>query len=87
MGGRPLLYLTPKSFRDVIGREKREYPVWIRNVFVSPGTGTYHDWVIWQFSDNSRIRGITGPVDRNMLRSGLSLADLSLPSGRSEPRE
>ena len=72
-GRRPLLYLTPTS--AFFGEQLPGVPVWIRNVFWEPSLSD-RGWLIWQFSDNSRVPGIAGLVDRNALRPGLSLADL-----------
>ena len=78
---KPILYLTPESLERVIGSELTGLPIWIRSVFSQPGLDEYRGWVLWQFSDNSRIPGIAGPVDRNVLRPGLSLAELTRPAG------
>jgi len=81
-GRRPLLYLTPDSLERIIGEDLQGYPIWIRNVFTEPAPEAYRSWLLWQFSDNSRIPGISGPVDRNALRPGLSLPDLGSPSAQ-----
>ena len=76
-GVRPILYTTPDALERVIGDGLQGYPVWIRSVFAEPALEAYRGWALWQFSDNSRIPGIEGPVDRNALRPGLALGDLS----------
>ena len=81
-GRRPILYLTPDSLLRVIGDALPAYPVWIRSVFTESPLDTYRNWVIWQFSDNSRVPGIAGPVDRNALRPGITLESLRRPGGR-----
>jgi lysozyme len=79
---KPILYLTPDALERVLGSELAEYPVWIRSVFSQPDLDDYRAWVLWQFSDNSRVDGIEGPVDRNALRPGLTLRDLRRPAAQ-----
>jgi lysozyme len=81
-GVEPILYVTPDSLARVIGDALTAYPVWIRSVFTQPSLDAYRGWALWQFSDNSRIPGIAGPVDRNALRPGLSLAGLTRSARR-----
>jgi lysozyme len=75
-GRKPILYLTPDSLDRVIGPGLAGYPIWIRSVFTEPSLDSYRGWLLWQFSDNSRIPGVEGPVDRNALRPGRSLSAL-----------
>ncbi len=77
---KPILYLTPDSLDRVIGDGLRGHPVWIRSVFSEPPLDAYRGWVIWQFSETGRIPGISGPVDRNVLRPGRTLESLSVPA-------
>ncbi|MGH0029279.1 MAG: GH25 family lysozyme [Myxococcota bacterium] len=79
-GRTPILYLTPDSLERVIGSELTGYPVWIRSVFTEPAPDAFRRWLLWQFSDNARLPGIDGPVDRNALRPGESLAALGWPA-------
>jgi len=78
-GIRPILYVTPEALDKVIGNEFHGYPIWIRSVFLEPPLAAFRAWRIWQFSDNSRVPGIVGPVDRNALRPGSSLEELRMP--------
>ena len=45
------------------------YPLWIAdyNGKSQPGPlpGGWSRWTFWQFTDNARIPGIAGPVDKN----------------------
>lgn len=79
-GVKPILYVTPDALDRIISDQLPGYPIWIRSVFSEPDLGAYRSWRIWQFSDNSRIPGIRGPVDRNALRPGMELPQLRLPA-------
>ena len=76
---KPILYVTPDSLERVVGERFRAHPIWIRSVFSEPDHRAYRGWYLWQFSDNSRVPGISGAVDRNALRPGLSLQQLRVP--------
>jgi lysozyme len=78
-GRAPILYLTSDSLERVIGDDLTGYRIWIRSVFTEPPLDSYRGWLLWQFSDNARIAGIEGPVDRNALRPGETLVALSRP--------
>ncbi len=79
-GVKAVLYVTRDSFDRVIADQFEGHPIWIRSVFTEPSLESHRGWVIWQFSDNGRIPGISGPVDRNALRPGISLTDLRVPA-------
>jgi lysozyme len=80
-GSKPILYVTPEALERILSDQFHGHPIWIRSVFSEPDLGAYRGWRIWQFSDNSRVPGIRGPVDRNALRPGLDLNQLRQPAG------
>ena len=77
---KPILYVTPDALERIIADEFHGYPIWIRSVFAEPPLEAHRGWRIWQFSDNARVPGIGGAVDRNALRPGTSLAELRVPA-------
>jgi lysozyme len=80
-GVRTILYTTPDALDRIVSDQFQGHPIWIRSVFFEPDLGAYRGWRIWQFSDNSRIPGISGPVDQNALRPGSSLSQLRESAG------
>ena len=76
---KPILYVTQDALKRIIADQFHGHPIWIRSVFTEPALDAHRNWKIWQFSENSRIPGILGPVDRNALRPGISLNDLRMP--------
>ena len=80
-GVKPILYVTKDALRRVIADELPGQPIWIRSVYFEPALDSHRGWLIWQYSDNSRVPGISGPVDRNALRPGATLQDLRVPGG------
>jgi lysozyme len=63
-GRRPIIYTT-FEFHDVYlkGRFTGER-FWLRSILVPPQFGS-RSWVIWQYHNRGRRRGITGEVDLN----------------------
>jgi lysozyme len=80
-GRSPVLYVTPEALESVVGKGMSEHPIWIRSVFTQPALDDYREWMLWQFSDNSRVPGIQGFVDRNALRPGSTLLSLDRVPG------
>lgn len=71
-GQRPIIYTT-REFHDafLVGRLSDE-SYWIRSLVVPPRFRR-RSWVIWQYHNRGRRRGIVGPVDLNVAkRSWLS---------------
>lgn len=67
-GTQPVLYTTYQFYRQYIGdTEFGLYPLWVRDVFGNPDESVFPKWKIWQYADNVRIPGISGPVDLNAL--------------------
>lgn len=52
------------------------YPIWVADYFVSePGDGRWDVWDGFQYTDEGRIAGIDGYVDRDLFTSGVLLSD------------
>ena len=63
----PIFYVTPEFATAYMANGQGNFPshvTWLRDVFFEP-EGPCASWLIWQFSANGRIAGITGPVDLN----------------------
>lgn len=64
-GKRPVLYVTPSAYSRYLTGRSDGFRLWLRQVFYRPGKLDGRDWTIWQYSDNSLVNGIKGPVDQN----------------------
>ncbi|MFZ5677116.1 MAG: GH25 family lysozyme [Pseudomonadota bacterium] len=65
-GKRPIIYTDPKFHRDVLEGEFPSYHFWLRSTAAKPAAKyRSRDWVFWQFTTTGRVRGVSGPVDRN----------------------
>lgn len=66
-GKKPMIYTTIDFYRDIIDGDLHDYPLWVRTVNAQPHE-RYGDrrWAMWQYTDQGRIAGIKGNVDRNV---------------------
>jgi len=52
------------------------YPIWVADYYVDePGDGRWSTWDGFQYTDEGRINGIDGNVDRDYFTSGILLSD------------
>lgn len=53
-----------------------DYPIWVADYGVSePGNGNWNTWEGFQYTDEGRISGIYGNVDRDYFTDGILLSD------------
>lgn len=66
-GKRPIIYTDINFHKDVMQGEFKDYPVWVRSVRAYPGR-RYDNrrWTFWQYTEQGRVPGIQGHVDRNV---------------------
>lgn len=68
---RPIIYASLNVYEDYLQLAFPDYPVWIaRYNRTKPPENT--DWLFWQYSDQTRIDGILGNVDKNVFVGSLS---------------
>ncbi|HEX9979465.1 MAG TPA: glycoside hydrolase family 25 protein [Flavobacterium sp.] len=63
---KPIIYSGERYYEDFLKNEFSEYEFWIANYnfFVEE---IEDDWLMWQFTEKSRVPGIEGDVDINIL--------------------
>jgi len=64
-GRRPVIYLTPESYKRIAHGYFPEYPLWIRSIFSEPSARRYPGWVFWQYAGNGRLEGVDHLIDLN----------------------
>jgi len=65
-GQQAIFYIT-SSFYDDYFRDLPRRPLWTRRIAWHPG---HDDWMVWQYHDEGRVKGIQGDVDLNVLQGG-----------------
>lgn len=82
-GCRPLIYTSSSFYDNILGRSFNIYPLFIARYSNSqPTLKSGNDWVMWQFSERGRIRGISTNVDLSCFNKGRSLSDIMIRSQR-----
>ncbi len=82
-GCRPLIYTSSSFYDNILGRSFNVYPLFIARYSTSePTLKSGNDWVMWQFSERGRIRGITTNVDLSCFNKGRSLSDIMIRGQR-----
>ena len=82
-GCRPLIYTSSSFYDNILGRSFNIYPLFIARYSTSqPTLKSGNDWVMWQFSERGRIRGISTNVDLSCFNKGRSLSDIMIRSQR-----
>lgn len=59
-GVRPVIYATESSYSTYIRGNFDEYPLWIRNVYLSPNLGMPGRWTFWQYDSEASLQGYSG---------------------------
>lgn len=82
-GCRPLIYTSTSFYDNILGRSFNIYPLFIARYSNSqPSLKSGTDWIMWQFSERGRIRGISTNVDLSCFNKGRSLSDIMIRSQR-----
>ncbi len=66
-GKRPILYVTLEFYREYLSSALLDYPLWIRDIRRKPTLEPGREWVIWQYANRARVRGINKFVDLNVI--------------------
>lgn len=68
--GREVVLYVLGNWEDLypVPRATADRPRWVRRIGLRPSG----DWALWQFSGVARVDGVKGPVDLNVMRSGLT---------------
>lgn len=84
-----VVYSDEYNARTVFSRELASaYPLWIAEygVDIPSSTGSWDEWIGFQYYDRGRIDGINGDVDLDRFREDIFLSDSSvIPAPEPEP--
>ena len=58
-----ILYVTREAEERLLAGAFPGFARWPRSVLGRPSPDTWSEWTFWQFADNGRLPGISGPVD------------------------
>lgn len=63
---KPIIYTFASFYRDFLGDEFNEYPLWIAHYFQTDSPTIQRTWQFWQHTDRGRVDGIKSKVDLNV---------------------
>ena len=64
---RPIIYVTSRSYKEIVAAAFADYPMWARNIFLEPRLER-GAWTFWQYADRGRVDGVGGLVDLDAFR-------------------
>lgn len=64
-GKQPVLYLTQETYEAYLKGRLKNRRVWLREYQSDPAAWFKGKWLLWQYTNRGRIKGIKGPVDMN----------------------
>lgn len=67
---RVILYVTYHTYNAYIKGEFPNNKLWIRDIKFIPSLEEDNRWIIWQYSNRGRVKGIPPFTDKNVLREG-----------------
>lgn len=83
----PIIYTTASFWKDHCGLVTLgNLPLWVAHYTNAPEPNIPRGWdnyTFWQYSQNGKVDGVTGAVDRNRFRG--TLADLNRLAGHVDP--
>ncbi len=82
-GCRPMIYTSSSFYDNILGRSFNIYPLFIaRYSNNEPNLKSGVDWILWQFTEKGRVRGISTPVDLGRFNKGRSVNDIMIRHNR-----
>lgn len=81
-GVKPIIYSGQNFYNSFLAGQLNDYPLWLaRYDAAAPVTVCGRDFQFWQYTDEGRLPGINGHVDRNVFYgTHLELALLCIPA-------
>ncbi|PUZ28369.1 glycoside hydrolase [Chitinophaga parva] len=77
---KPIIYTNMKFYRNYLGEEFDDYPLWVAHYYVEKDPRTDRVWTFWQHNDRGRVDGIRTTVDFNVFNGdSAALSKLLIP--------
>lgn len=76
-GQRGGIYIDASGARDILGASLAQYPLWVANYGVDEpeDNGKWAGWAGWQYTNQGRVPGVKGYVDRDYFNQAMFLED------------
>lgn len=60
---KPIIYTNVSFYKDFLGEQFDDYPLWVAHYFVKEDPGAKEGWQFWQHNEAGRVNGIKTRVD------------------------
>ena len=85
-GCRPIIYTYESFFKKYLGKAFADYPIFIAKYSNELPNINGVKWILWQFSESGRVKGITGSVDLSSFNKGCSLQNILYRPAKGKPK-
>lgn len=70
---KPVIYTSASFYKNFLGHEFDEYPLWVAHYFVKEKPGVDEGWYFWQHNATGKVNGIKTRVDFNVFSGDTTL--------------
>jgi len=63
---KPVIYTSASFYKNFLGHDFDEYPLWVAHYFVKKQPGVNEGWYFWQHNATGKVNGIKTRVDFNV---------------------
>ncbi len=63
---KPIIYTSAAFYKNFLGHDFDDYPLWVAHYFVQQQPGVGEDWYFWQHNATGKVNGIRTRVDFNV---------------------
>ncbi|MGN6212158.1 glycoside hydrolase family 25 protein [Parafilimonas sp.] len=70
---KPVIYTSASFYKNFLGHEFDEYPLWVAHYFVKEQPGVAEGWYFWQHNATGKVNGIKTRVDFNVFSGDTTL--------------
>lgn len=78
-GCQPMIYTSSNFYNKYLAKSFKEYRLWVARYHPDePTLSGQAQYVLWQFTDNAKLDGITTAVDMSRFAPGKDLADIMI---------
>lgn len=86
-GCRPMIYASSSFFNSYLGATFADYPLFIARYAKSePRLNFGANWILWQFTDRGRIKGIDTMVDLSRFNKGCDVSQILINGKKNNKR-
>jgi lysozyme len=70
---KPIIYTSASFYKNFLGHDFDEYPLWVAHYFVQQQPGVDEAWYFWQHNATGKVNGIRTRVDFNVFSGDSTL--------------